>query len=229
MPARPDTRETVLLALALLKRIPRTRKVTARELQEQLPPELARDIRTVQRQLDMLAREFDIERDESGRPYGYRWKEFGAGLSLPSLTEQESLLLTLAEEHLRNLLPASLMRSMDGFFDQARRRAALDRLAKRVVDLLPIVEANYYHPIQEGSWSIKKVLPAMVPELRYDQLDGIQDGGAAMEAYLEATNPDTTPERKAEIERQLQAYCGLDTYAMVKLWQVLAGRQKLKL
>ena len=55
MPKRPDTRETVLLALELLKRIPRVRKVSARELHEQLPDDLSRDLRTVQRQLDMLA------------------------------------------------------------------------------------------------------------------------------------------------------------------------------
>jgi hypothetical protein len=110
-----------------------------------------------------------------------------------------------------------------------RYRAALARLAERVVDLLPIVEAHYYHPSQEGSWSIKKVLPAMVPDLRYDQLEGVQDGGAAMEAYVEATSPTTDAERKSEIERQLLAYCGLDTYAMLRLWQVLAGRSDLKL
>jgi hypothetical protein len=110
-----------------------------------------------------------------------------------------------------------------------RKRAALGRLADRVVDLLPIVEAHYYHPLQEGSWSIKKVLPAMVPDLRYDQLDGVQDGGAAMDAYFEATSPTTIAERKGEIERQLLAYCGLDTYAMVRLWQVLAGRNKMRL
>jgi predicted DNA-binding transcriptional regulator YafY len=122
MAKRPDTRETVLLALELLKRIPRSRKVSARDLHGQLPEELSRDLRTVQRQLDMLADAFEIERDDSSKPYGYRWKERAAGLSLPSLTEQESLLLTLAEEHLRNLLPASLMKSMAGFFTQARRR-----------------------------------------------------------------------------------------------------------
>lgn len=110
-----------------------------------------------------------------------------------------------------------------------RRRAALARLAERIVDLLPIVMAYYYHPSQEGSWSIKKVLPAMVPDLRYDQLEGVQDGGAAMEAYLEATSSSTAAARKNEIERQLLAYCGLDTYAMVRLWQVLAGRGRLKL
>jgi len=122
MSKRPDTRETVLLALELLKRIPKSRKVSARELQEQLPSHLARDLRTVQRQLDMLANEFEIERDDSSKPYGYRWKERSAGLMMPVLSEQESLLLALAQEHLRHLLPASLMRSMSGFFAQAARQ-----------------------------------------------------------------------------------------------------------
>jgi hypothetical protein len=110
-----------------------------------------------------------------------------------------------------------------------RRRAALARLIDRVVDLLPIVEAHYYHPSQQGSWSIKNVLPAMVPDLSYDQLEGVQNGGGAMDAYLEATSPTTGAERKREIERQLLEYCALDTYAMVRLWQVLAGRSKRKL
>jgi hypothetical protein len=99
----------------------------------------------------------------------------------------------------------------------------------RVVDLLPIARTRYYHPSQHGSWSIKKVLPAAVPELRYDALDGVQDGGMAMESFLEAIHPDSSAERKAEIEQQLLAYCQLDTYAMVRLWQVFAGRTELRL
>lgn len=99
----------------------------------------------------------------------------------------------------------------------------------RVVDLLPIVREHYYHPSQEGSWSIKKVLPAVVPELRYDALDGVQDGGMAMEAFLEGIHESTSAERKADIERQLLAYCCLDTYAMVRLWQVFSGQTQLRL
>ena len=106
---------------------------------------------------------------------------------------------------------------------------ALLAINERVVDLLPIARERYYHPSQQGSWSIKKVLPAMVPELRYDALDGVQDGGMAMEAFLEAIHPDTASERKNQIEQQLLAYCKLDTYAMVRLWQVFAGRTDLKL
>lgn len=99
----------------------------------------------------------------------------------------------------------------------------------RVVDLLPIARERYYHPSQQGSWSIKKVLPAVVPELRYDALDGVQDGGMAMGAFLEGIHPETSAERKTQIEQQLLAYCMLDTYAMVRLWQVFAGRTDLEL
>lgn len=99
----------------------------------------------------------------------------------------------------------------------------------RVVDLLPIARERYYHPSQQGIWSIKKVLPAVVPELRYDTLDGVQDGGMAMNAFLEGIHPDTAPERKTQIEQQLLAYCKMDTYAMVRLWQVFSGHTDLKL
>jgi len=106
---------------------------------------------------------------------------------------------------------------------------ALLAINARMVDLLPIARERYYHPSQQGSWSIKKVLPAVVPDLRYDALEGVQDGGMAMDAYLEAIHPSTLPERKNQIEQQLLAYCRLDTYAMVRLWRVFAGRTDLKL
>ena len=122
MAKRPDTRETALLALELMRRIPRKRTVTAKELHEQLSDTgVGRDLRTIQRQLEMLSDYFDIERDDRTKPYGYRWKENAQGMGLPMLSEQESLLLSLAEQHLRGLLPASLIKTMDGFFVQARK------------------------------------------------------------------------------------------------------------
>lgn len=114
----------------------------------------------------------------------------------------------------------------------SRFPALSDRLLslnERVVDLLPVARDHYYHPSQQGSWSIKKVLPAAVPDLSYDTLEGVQDGGMAMDAFLEAIHPATPPARKSEIERQLLAYCQLDTYAMVRLWQVFSGRTELEL
>lgn len=98
---------------------------------------------------------------------------------------------------------------------------ALAALRDRLVDLLPVVKQNYYHPAMLGSWSIKAVLPTLPAEpgarLDYRDLEGISEGMGAAEAYLEAIDPATTPERCAEIDRQLRAYCRRDTEAMVRL------------
>ena len=110
-----------------------------------------------------------------------------------------------------------------------RLKQPLLAINSRVIDLLRVAEQNYYHPSQEGSWSIKKVLPAIAPDLSYDTLDGVQDGGMAMSAYQEAISPLTVEARKKEISEQLLAYCRLDTYALLRLWQFFAGRQDLNL
>ena len=96
-------------------------------------------------------------------------------------------------------------------------------LNERVVDLLQVARDHYYHPSQQGSWSIKAVLPALFPELDYNYLGGVQDGGMAMDIFFEALAPETTATRKAEIKGQLLAYCALDTYAMVRLWSAFTG------
>lgn len=96
---------------------------------------------------------------------------------------------------------------------------ALNSIIGRVADLLPVARNRYYHPSQHGSWSIKAVLPALCPELSHTRLDGVKDGNMAVEAFKEAINPETTLERKQEIEQQLLEYCKLDTFAMVRMWQ----------
>jgi len=98
-------------------------------------------------------------------------------------------------------------------------RAGLLAIVERIVDLHPIAVNHYYHPSQSGSWSIKRVLPAIAPKLDYGALEGVQDGAMAMEAYLEAIAPETSKARKAEIERQLLRYCKLDTAALVEIWR----------
>lgn len=118
-------------------------------------------------------------------------------------------------------------------FESARIRELADRfkrlaaplmaLLDRIVDLLPIARAHYYHPSQKGSWSIKVVLPALCPDQSYSDLDGVRDGGMAMTAFLEAIDAQTTAPRKEEIERQLLAYCKLDTSAMVQMWSKFTG------
>ncbi len=91
----------------------------------------------------------------------------------------------------------------------------------RLVDLWPIAKEHFYHPSQQGSWSIKKVLPAMVPEYDYDNLDGVKDGGMAMDAYAKAIDPDTLRDEKQLIKQQLLQYCEMDTQAMVQIFYYL--------
>jgi hypothetical protein len=105
----------------------------------------------------------------------------------------------------------------------------LEAIADRIVDLLPIARRHYYHPDQQGSWSIKSVLPVIAPDLRYDALEGVNNGALASAAYLEAIRPHTTLERREEVHRQLTDYCHLDTYALVRLWQSFSGRGDLRL
>lgn len=124
-------------------------------------------------------------------------------------------------------------------FEKARIRELAERfrgmrfqlmaLSDRIVDLLPVAQAHYYHPSQQGSWSIKKVLPALVPHLRYDALDGVQDGGQAVEAYLEAIDPGTSQDRRHALDDQLRRYCQLDTLAMVRLWEMFLQRPPVAL
>ena len=101
---------------------------------------------------------------------------------------------------------------------------ALRSLEARTVDLLPVARNHYYHPSQRGSWSIKKVLPTIAPELDYSTLD-VQDGGNAQVAYLEAIAITSGDPRKCAIDVALKAYCGRDTWAMIAIYRRLMGLQ----
>ena len=91
-----------------------------------------------------------------------------------------------------------------------------------IKDLMaPFVSKSYYHPKMRGSYSIKYVLPALVPEFEsaYKDLNLIHHGGEAMQAY-EAMAYMPADEREA-YKKALLAYCKLDTLAMVKVLEKL--------
>ncbi|MEQ1581449.1 MAG: DUF2779 domain-containing protein [Steroidobacteraceae bacterium] len=100
----------------------------------------------------------------------------------------------------------------------------LEALSRRLVDLHPIVKKHYYHPAMQGSWSIKAVLPTLVPDMQYGQLEGIQEGMGAQQAFVEAIDQATSTDRRTQLRDQLLAYCGFDTLAMVRVSQQLEGR-----
>lgn len=93
-------------------------------------------------------------------------------------------------------------------------------LIPRFLDLRkPFSMRAYYHPDFKGSTSIKYVLPALVPDLSYQDLE-IQEGGTASTTYL-AMHQGTYRGNYDTISQQLLAYCNLDTWGMVKLLEVL--------
>lgn len=99
----------------------------------------------------------------------------------------------------------------------------LGAINERIVDLLPIARAHYYHPEMRGSWSLKAVLPTIGAGLDYDGM-AVANGGMAQDAYLELIAPET-PENDREALRQgLLDYCALDTYALVQLAEFFARK-----
>lgn len=90
---------------------------------------------------------------------------------------------------------------------------ALESLAARLVDLLPVTRAHWYHRDQRGSWSIKKVLPTIAPTMNYEALE-VKHGGEAQEAFLEAIALDCAPDRRTALDSALRVYCGQDVEAM---------------
>lgn len=98
----------------------------------------------------------------------------------------------------------------------------LRAIAARIADLLPVTREHWCHRDQGGSWSIKAVIPTIPTASTYDELD-VGDGSAAQMAYLEAINPDTSPERRQHLEQALKAYCAKDTFAMIEVLRHLVA------
>ena len=89
-------------------------------------------------------------------------------------------------------------------------------IQRRLWDLLPIVRNHVYHPAFGGSFSLKAVLPALVPEMTYEGME-VPNGlaaGAAWESMIRSNVSES--ERRAK-QNALLSYCRQDTLAMVRL------------
>lgn len=103
-----------------------------------------------------------------------------------------------------------------------RQAKKIGKIIANMRDLIvPFRSRHVYHWQMQGSASIKKVLPALVPELSYDDLE-IGEGGAAMEAWHRMGAAESREELEG-IRKALRGYCELDTLAMVKLLDVLVS------
>lgn len=99
---------------------------------------------------------------------------------------------------------------------------ALHAINVRMIDLLPLTRAHYYHPAMRGSWSLKAVLPSIEAGLAYDGMV-VADGGDAQAAYLELIASETPAERREALRQGLLDYCALDTYGLLRLMAFFAG------
>ncbi len=103
-------------------------------------------------------------------------------------------------------------------------RAHLFNIHDNIKDLMtPFQQKHYVTPSMKGSYSIKYVLPALAPDMKeaYLELDGVQNGGEAMNAFANLSKLDDT--EKEKMRNALLEYCKLDTLAMVRVLEKLRG------
>lgn len=101
----------------------------------------------------------------------------------------------------------------------------LRRMTARLWDLLPVIRGHYYHPGFQGSYSIKAVLPALLPELGYGDLE-IQEGGVAAQAYARMVFVETDWVERERLRTALLRYCERDTLAMLELRRALLDKAR---
>lgn len=182
MAKRPSAKESTDLTLAILKRLPLRPAISAKAILEQLEADdIHRDIRSVQRKLNQLAAHGLIEQDTRSKPYGYQ-RLPNHQVSAADLSAKESLLLILAEEQLRHLLPAKLMKSMESVLEAAKKTIRHDENAKaekewrekvRVVAtsqplLAPTIDEKVFEHVSEALFRNKQL------EITYHNADGAE-------------------------------------------------------
>lgn len=102
------------------------------------------------------------------------------------------------------------------------RAGELHALVERIVDLLPVVRDNVYHPGFDGGFGFKAVLPALFKELSHSDLEISEASLASAELSRMMFAPQSMTEaQRAALRVELLRYCGLDTWGMVKILDVL--------
>lgn len=102
----------------------------------------------------------------------------------------------------------------------------LDDAMTRIVDLHPVIRDNVYLPEFQGSFSLKYVLPAVVENMSYKDLE-IQNGAMAASAFIEIIDPETTIARRASLSTALLKYCERDTEGLARLFLRFAPQFEL--
>lgn len=106
----------------------------------------------------------------------------------------------------------------------------LKELEEKLIDLAPVLKDNVYHPLFKGSFSLKFVLTALVPELSYNDLVIVDGRVASVEiARLLFVADRIPPDERDRVRADLLAYCKMDTWATVRLVEELRAMVRLSL
>jgi hypothetical protein len=97
---------------------------------------------------------------------------------------------------------------------------AISGIQGRLWDLLAVMHAHVYHPAFMGSFSLKSVLPALVPDMSYEGME-VAEGSEAGLAWDRMIRGQVDEAEKKRLREALLAYCKQDTLAMVRLLEIL--------
>jgi predicted DNA-binding transcriptional regulator YafY len=113
--------DTLLRQWATLRAIPRyPRRIDAGGIHAKLADQgILITLRTVQRDLNNLAKSFPLDYDES-KPQGWCWRQGAGQLEIPSMDTHAALTFNLVEQYMQNLLPRSTLHQMSPWFDAAQ-------------------------------------------------------------------------------------------------------------
>lgn len=137
-----ETSNSLYRQWQILSRLSTGKWMGTRELQENLEREgIEISLRTIQRDLNQIALRFPIESNKTV-PQGWRWRSDAPIQSLPHMTSSQAVTFMMVEEHLKHLLPPSLIEEMNPWFDLARRSLSSQNNVRQWINRVRIVPAN---------------------------------------------------------------------------------------
>lgn len=137
-----ETSNSLYRQWQILSRLTTGKWMGTRELQEILEREgVEISLRTIQRDLNQIAQRFPIESSKT-IPQGWRWRSDAPIQSLPHMTSSQAVTFMMVEEHLKHLLPPSLIEEMNPWFDLARRSLSTQNNVRQWINRVRIVPAT---------------------------------------------------------------------------------------
>lgn len=188
MARKQKTLDQTLVYLEIIKRIPHRSSISTHDLITSLSAAgIDVPLLTLQRYLKVLTESgvVPIRCDRSSRPYSYRMDADASPYLFSQLTPQESLLLKLAQENLRNQLPAHITKSFDPIFEAAneslltkekcRRESAWVKKVAVISNTLPQIPPSFkerlFNAVSEALYDDRKL------KITYRRIDNTEKTG----------------------------------------------------